>query len=200
MSISKINAIKKLLGIAFDEEVKAEEVNEGGAETKADIGYENTAKLSDGLEIRWNGELVNGTDVVVVNPEGIEPLKDGNHELEDGTILTIADGKIQAVTQATIVPDMDTEFKTQIEGLTAEIEALKATLTSVQASAETQATESTQAVAELKEAFSKALELIEAINVTPVVATPAPVNNQFSKKESKEAYLNQIHEAFKSLK
>ena len=73
-------AIKKML---FGEEIKMEA---------------NEAKLSDGVTIvKWDGELIVGTPIMVVSEAGLTAAPDGSHELEDGRKIDVMDGLVTSV-------------------------------------------------------------------------------------------------------
>jgi hypothetical protein len=56
------------------------------------------AKLADGVTIvTWEGEL-EGAELMVVSEEGKIPAPDGDHTLESGEVVTVADGKVISVT------------------------------------------------------------------------------------------------------
>jgi len=52
------------------------------------------ATLVDGTIVKWEGELADGTALVVVMPEGEVAAPDGIHELSDGTIVETAGGLV----------------------------------------------------------------------------------------------------------
>jgi hypothetical protein len=60
-----------------------------------------SAKLADGTEITYEGELAEGTIVMVVDAEGNEvKAPDGEHTLEDGRVIVVADGVVTSVVEA----------------------------------------------------------------------------------------------------
>ena len=52
------------------------------------------ATLVDGTIVKWEGELADGTALVVVMPEGEVAAPDGIHELSDGTLIETAGGLV----------------------------------------------------------------------------------------------------------
>ena len=52
------------------------------------------ATLVDGTIVKWEGELAEGTAIVVVMPEGEVAAPDGIHELADGTTIETAGGLV----------------------------------------------------------------------------------------------------------
>ena len=90
---SKIDAIKALLGIKFEAAAPAGEETEAPG-TK---NPKNEITLKDGTIARYEGDLAIGGELYVVTPEGETMAPDGNYEMEDGTVITVASGTISAV-------------------------------------------------------------------------------------------------------
>ena len=83
-TMNKINldsVISTLKSVFADEEVVSEE------------NYAE-ATLVDGTIVKWEGELAEGTAIVVVMPEGEVAAPDGIHELADGTTIETAGGLV----------------------------------------------------------------------------------------------------------
>ena len=79
------------------------------AETEETNFAEST--LVDGTIVKWEGELIEGTAIIVVLPEGEVAAPDGTHELTDGTILETAGGLVVSVTEgAGEIATEDNEF------------------------------------------------------------------------------------------
>ena len=98
------------------------------------------AKLKDGTVIHYEGELMEGTAIMVITPDsGHIAAPDATHELEDGTKVTTVGGlvtKIELpatpaapVDNATIVAQMTAQFNAQFaaekKSLLEEIKELK---------------------------------------------------------------------------
>lgn len=99
------------------------------------------AKTKSGVVVKYEGELKEGTPLMVITPEGEMPAPDGDHELEDGTIVSVVSGLVTAVKKKEAeMPSEPTEMqkqleakfsaqKTELEGLfTAKFEAEKQAL------------------------------------------------------------------------
>jgi hypothetical protein len=69
------------------------------------------AKLEDGTEIKVDGELEEGSEVVVVTEEAELPAPDGEHTLEDGTVVKTEDGVIVDVDKAEEMEDVSVEVE-----------------------------------------------------------------------------------------
>lgn len=64
------------------------------------FGEEKTfgeATLADGTVIKWEGELATGVAVMAITADGEVPAPDGEHQLEDGTIVTTVGGLVTEI-------------------------------------------------------------------------------------------------------
>lgn len=76
------------------------------------------AKLKDGTIVQYEGELNVGTALNVIDAGGqISPAPDGTHELEDGTLVTTAEGVVADIK----VPEQTVEVEVE----TANVEPVK---------------------------------------------------------------------------
>tara|TARA_R110000823_G_scaffold110527_3_gene230519 strand:- start:1795 stop:2928 length:1134 start_codon:yes stop_codon:yes gene_type:complete len=104
--MNKINlesVISTLKSVFSDEEVVAtEETNFA------------EATLVDGTIVKWEGDLLEGTALVVVLPEGEVAAPDGVHELADGTIIETAGGLVVTITPMADVATEDNEFTSEM--------------------------------------------------------------------------------------
>lgn len=64
-----------------------------------DLTY-GEAMLKDGSMLVWDGDLMQGTPVFVSTPEGTLPAPDGVLELEDGSMIDVVGGIVQAIKPA----------------------------------------------------------------------------------------------------
>jgi hypothetical protein len=70
-----------------------------------------TATLPDGTVIEWEGELMVGTPIFVVDGENRVPVFAGTHNIEDGrTIITDEDGIVTEIVEAEMNADDKTIF------------------------------------------------------------------------------------------
>lgn len=110
--MTKIEALLEKIEKKFfsSEEKKTEE-------PKAEVAM-GSAKLTDGTVVKWEGELAEGSPVVL---EDGSPAPDGEHTFEDGTVIAVEGGVVTAIR----MPEaMETEAHAQAD-FNAEIEALK---------------------------------------------------------------------------
>lgn len=119
-------------------------------ESQNKLEQDLTAKFSeattvDGVILAYEGELKEGTAIMVVDPSGQTPAPDGTHELQDGTKVTTSGGvvtKIETAAPAAPAPDvtqmsaqfsahkdevsaMIAQFKSERDNLLSEIKSLK---------------------------------------------------------------------------
>ena len=123
---SVINTLKSVFA-DVETEVATEEVTFG------------EATLVDGTIVKWEGELIEGTALVVVLPEGEVAAPDGIHEVSDGTIIETAGGLVVNIQAMADIATEDNEFTTEMlnelveKALAKYAEAFTATLESVKA-------------------------------------------------------------------
>lgn len=122
---SVINTLKSVFA-DVETEVATEEVTFG------------EATLVDGTIVKWEGELIEGTALVVVMPEGEVAAPDGIHELADGTIIETAGGLVVNIQAMADIATEDNEFTTEmlnelVEKALAKYEAFTATLEGIKA-------------------------------------------------------------------
>ena len=115
------------------------------------------AALVDGTIVKWEGELMEGTALTVVLPEGEVAAPDGIHEITDGTIIETAGGLVVNIQPMSEIASEENEFTTEmlnemvekalakyaeaftatLEGVKAENEGLKLELAAIKADKET---------------------------------------------------------------
>ena len=130
------------------------------------------AVLVDGTIVKWDGELMEGTALVVVSPEGEVSAPDGTHELNDGTIIETAGGLVLSIAplgEEEVVEAEDNEFTAEMlegmiekaiskyaESFTAALEAVKSTNENLK----TELAEVKESKEELKNEFSTTLKKV----------------------------------------
>ena len=173
------------------------------------------AKLADGVTIvTWEGEL-EGAELMVVSEEGKIPAPDGDHTLESGEVVTVADGKVTSVTEAKeekeeVEIELEKEEKkeydmesmnTMLKECMAKIEMLEKKMGETKV--EDKIEEAMSAISAQKEAFTSLVDVVDKIAKLPSDA-PADNGNLFSSmkvsKEFETEKLNDFAEALKNLK
>lgn len=187
---TKIEAIKKLLGIDFaTPPVPEMETPEPSTTTEQE---KSTATAKDGTIVSWDGELAMGSEITITTPSGEQSAPDGAIEFEDGTIIEVSGGKCTSVTPSAQSPAPEQGMSSDVSELKAENEALKSAMAKMSEDFKAE-------ISNLKTAFSKTVEIVEAMNTTPAVKTPAPIN-EFFKKQDKTDAISKLAEAFNNLK
>lgn len=174
-------------------------------EIRAMLGFSNeeepatfeSATLKDGTVIKWEGELAEGTAIVVETAEGDIPAPDATHELEDGTLVTTVEGvvtemvKPETVVEEVVEEEMAEEFAT-VARFNEVVESLEGRISELTKTIEALVTERTAH----KEAMSKAIDLIERIADLPS-AEPEKKPHNPTKVESQFENLKKFANAFK---
>jgi len=131
--------------------------------------------LSDGVTVvKYNTpELGEGTVITVVTPEGEVNAPEGEHTLQDGTVITVAIENgvsvVKAVTppavaEAPVEPQMNVaEVKSQISGFKSQVEKLESEKSELSLKFEAQKKE----VSELKENVGQFIKLFSEILELP---------------------------------
>jgi preprotein translocase subunit YajC len=164
----------------------------------------NSAKLADGTEVMWDGELSEGTAIMVVAEDGNQmPAPDAKHELEDGTIVTTVGGLVTAIEPKSEVevevelaemPDMKM-IEERMASCESKMKEMETKMNEMFASYESKfaaITESNTAK------FAAINEIVEEIAAEPIVVAAKPTNSTFSKKERTMSTIERIAE-FKKL-
>lgn len=188
---SKIEAIRELLGV----KLAVEPTPAPTPEPEPVQAEAAKATLTDGTELVYEGELKEGTALMVVTPTGNQPAPDGAHQTMEGMIITTVGGVVTSVEEAVVVPEVpeiEEDMTAKFSALYAEIETLKTELANVKSEASAE-------LNKVKEAFSATVEIVEAMNAKPAVPTPTPINAAFAKRDQTDA-IAKLAASFKSLK
>jgi len=160
----------------------------------------NSAKLADGTEVMWDGELAEGTAIMVVTEDGNQmPAPDAAHELEDGTIVTTVGGLVTSIepkkeveveVELAEMPDMKMMEKRMgaCESKMAAMETKMAEMFSNYESKFAAINESNTAK------FAAISAIVEEIAAEPVANVIAPKNSTFSKKAIAKTSVERIAE------
>jgi len=164
----------------------------------------NSAKLADGTEVMWDGELSEGTAIMVVAEDGNQmPAPDAAHELEDGTIVTTVGGLVTSIepkkeveveVELAVAPDMS-KLEERIMACEAKMTAMETKMSEMFS-----AVESKFAIVNESNVskFDEISKIVEEIAAEPIVVAAKPSNSTFSKKERAMTTVERIAE-FKKL-
>jgi hypothetical protein len=100
-------------------------------EETQEVALMATAVLESGQEIMTDADaFAVGVSAFVVNDEGERiPLPDGDYQLQDGSMLVVAEGAVVEVNEATTEPEVEAEEEKEEEMKAEEVEASSEVLT-----------------------------------------------------------------------
>jgi hypothetical protein len=181
-------------------EGEADQVETNEPEAPVSMMSFETYDLKDGSKIDLSG-LEIGAEAKLVDESGnSSPAPDGEHELVDGTMITVVGGKVEGIETpqaeaptaeevgAEMPMEMDkfTEIDGTIENLKAENEALKAKISSIEG-------KFSQAINDLSDVV---LGLVSTPSANPIQAP----KNSFSQVEKREDKIERFLSKVKNLK
>ena len=182
-ALKKLNELTDKLKAKFSSEVapteepkKEEEVKMGGA------------SLTDGTKVMWEGELAEGTIVLL---EDGTAAPDGEHTFEDGTVISIEGGQVVAVAKPMSEQEMAiqklTEMVTKLETENAELkkyygEKINEEITKVEEKFSAQIKESNKLTEDV-------LELVKTL-------VAEPTEHKFNNQEKKKTHLDILQASF----
>lgn len=161
------------------------------------------AKLEDGTIISWEGELAEGTAIMVVDESGnMTPAPDATHTLEDYTLVTTVGGMVTKIEKKVEDGKKPEEMSSEFEQIfTKHIEQFSGVIGRVE-KLENSFAELTKVIADSKvdveSKFSKVVELVGEIATEPSVNTPAPKNVLFKKDKPAKSAVDLFMEFKKS--
>jgi hypothetical protein len=191
-----IEKIRLMLASEF--EVDQVETSEPEAPV-AELAFE-TYDLKDGSKIDLSG-LEIGAEAMLVDESGnTSPAPDGEHELVDGTMITIVGGKVEGIEtpQAEAEPieeveeeipmesDKFEEVNVSISSLQAENEALKAKIASIEG--------------KFSQAINDLSDVVLGLASTPSAGPIQTPKNSFSQVEKREDKIERFLNKVKTLK
>lgn len=126
--MSKLNNIGKFLLLSEEDTTQALNLLEMAKKKLECLAVQS--KLDDGTIVSYD-ELKEGNDIQVIDEAGVVmPLGDNDYTLEDGTTITVKDGKIESLiipTEEPATPESDTlpveEIKAELPVVEPEVEA-----------------------------------------------------------------------------
>jgi len=156
-----------------------------------------SAKLKDGTEIMWDGDLSEGAALMVVTDGNQMPAPDAVHELEDGTMITTVGGLVTAIEGESVKKEVETPEEMAATPDMAKFEERMAACESKMSEMETKMTEMFGKFTAIDETIASttksANEKFEAIKVIideiadePIVEQPKPKQSTFSKADKKK--------------
>jgi hypothetical protein len=154
-----------------------------------------SAKLKDGTEIMWDGDLSEGAALMVVTDGNQMPAPDAPHELEDGTMITTVGGLVTKIEGK----KMETETEVEVEmakvlaELTERFTALEANFTAMSekfTAYESKFTAIDETIANttknVNEKFEAIKVIVDEIADEPAAPIEKPKHSTFSKADKKK--------------
>ena len=192
--MSKLEKLEKVIGKEMTDKLRAVFVTAKTEPTKF-------VKLADG-SAELKGTIEVGSAITLVDAEGVEsPAPDGEHAIEGGKIITIAEGVITEISEAEaeIVEDEETMSAEKIQ------ELIQSSLTT-QASEFKKVTDAmSKTIAELKEgnkvafqAVTESLELIAEMKASAPEPKADPKNVYAQKRAAAFSKFLEIKEQIKT--
>ena len=155
-----------------------------------------SAVLTDGTVIKWDGSLAVGTAILVETAEGDIAAPDATHEVEGGMLVTTVGG---IVTE--IVEPAEAEVEIEIEAKEfATVEKFDEVVASLEGKISTLTEALNKVVSRLEhqsEAFSKTVDLVERVANLP---SEAPMNVDQTKLSKKDQQFENIKKFAQQLK
>jgi preprotein translocase subunit YajC len=156
----------------------------------------DSAVLTDGTVIKWDGSLAVGTAILVETAEGDIAAPDATHEVEGGMLVTTVGG---IVTE--IVEPAEAEVEIEIEAKEfATVEKFDEVVASLEGKISTLTEALNKVVSRLEnqsEAFSKTIDLVERVANLP---SEAPMNVDQTKLSKKDQQFENIKKFAQQLK
>ena len=155
-----------------------------------------SAVLTDGTVIKWDGSLAVGTAILVETAEGDIAAPDATHEVDGGMLVTTVGG---IVTE--IVEPAESEVEIEIEAKEfATVEKFDEVVASLEGKLSTLTEALNKVVSRLEhqsEAFSKTVDLVERVANLP---SEAPMNVDQTKLSKKDQQFENIKKFAQQLK
>jgi preprotein translocase subunit YajC len=151
-----------------------------------------TAKLADGTEVMWEGELSEGAAIMVVSEDGNQmPAPDATHELEDGTMVTTVGGLVTAIegkkekeeVEVEMADDTMSKMEERMAACESKMSEMETKMSEMFANYESKFEEANKVNQSKFEAIKV---IVDEIAEEPVVEQPKPKQSTFSKADKKK--------------
>ena len=153
-------------------------------------------KTKDGLTLQWDGDAAVGTDVALLLEDGTSvPCDNGTYELENGTKIVVADGKVGEIIAAEDMAETAPVAPTTTNGpsneeLVTMFDELRGVIAEL--SSRLDALENVEPTTEEEATYSKVKELEEKLNAISEKAGASSIKVKSDleiKREEKETYI-----------
>lgn len=193
-----IEKIRLMLASEF--EVDQVETSEPEAPV-AELAFE-TYDLKDGSKIELSG-LEIGAEAMLVDESGnSSPAPDGEHELVDGTMITIVGGKVEGIEtpQAEAEPIEKPEEEMPMEMEADKFEEMNGNISSLQAENEALKAKIASIEGKFSQAINDLSDVVLGLASTPSAGPIQAPKNSFSQVEKREDKIERFLNKVKTLK
>jgi hypothetical protein len=155
----------------------------------------NDAKLADGTLIQWEGELGEGTAIMVIDTDGnTTPAPDATHELSDGTLVTTVGGLVTMIepkseeVEEEEMAEVDMKvYEERVMACEKKIEEMEKKMSEIFSAVEL-------ASQNVDSKFNEIKEIVDTIAEEPIVVAEAPKNSTFKKAKTTKSAADRIAE------
>jgi chaperonin cofactor prefoldin len=161
-----------------------------------------SAKLKDGTEVMWDGELKEGTAIMVVVDGNQMPAPDAIHETEDGTLVTTVGGLVTAIeakkeeVEVEMADDTMSKIEERMAACESKMAEMETKMADMFSNYENKFTAIDKTINDsstsITEKFSAIQSIIETIATEPIVPQPRPNQSSFSKADKKMTALERL--------
>jgi hypothetical protein len=147
-----------------------------------------SAVLTDGTVIKWDGALTVGSAILVETAEGDIPAPDATHEVEGGTLVTTVGGLVTEIVE----PAEGMQPQEEMAKEFATVEKFNEVVASLESKISLLTEQFERVVSQLEkqgEAFSKTVDLVEKVANLP---SEAPMNVDQTKLSKKDQQFENI--------
>lgn len=150
----------------------------------------NSAKLADGTEVMWDGDLTEGAAIMVVTDGNQMPAPDAVHELEDGTMITTVGGLVTAIegkekeeVEVEMADDTMSKMEERMAACESKMSEMETKMSEMFKNYESKFEEANKVNQSKFEAIKV---IIDEIAEEPIIEQPKPKQSTFSKADKKK--------------
>jgi hypothetical protein len=170
------------------------------------------AKLSDGTIVQWEGELTEGTALLVVAEDGNTlPAPDAQHELEDGTLVTTLGGLVTVIqpkekeeelaeVEVEVPPAMTEDVVQAVIDAIAPIVAEIKAIAEEMKSGKQEYTKALEVAQSVEGKFEAIKSIVDEIAKAPEVESPKPIAGKFNIQVKERKTTAQLYAEYKKFK
>lgn len=150
--------------------------------------------LEDGTKVKVMGELIAGSPIVVVTDMGETPAPDGEHKLQDGTVVVVKDGIIESVkAPEPVAPAAPApEMAAQLAALESALNELKSKFAAIESEKAEMAAQFSAQNEAVKKQVNQIFDLVGTLMELPSSNAIEDQNQTLSKVSKKEKALSKL--------